>query len=136
MVSESTKYRIKNWDKVRERERKWNMTYYYRVRNKIYELLGDECKRCGTQDRRVFQVDHVDGGGNSRKIINRAGQGRTKRILNEIEAGSNRYQLLCANCNLVKKHENKEIKGHVRGEFYKQDISEVARKQRKTVEFP
>lgn len=134
--SMSQEYRIKNWDKLRKSEREWNKIYYYRNRTKIYELLGDRCTKCGVTDRRILQIDHVAGGGNSRKIINRKGQGALKKILNEVEVGSPKYQLLCANCNIIKKHENGEIKGHIRKSFYKQDVSEISRKQRKTVRLP
>ena len=132
-IPERQKYRVKHWQELRDREREQGRRYYYKIRNKSYELLGDKCIKCGNVDRRVLQIDHIDGGGNSRKIINRGGQGRSKRILNEIEAGSNKYQLLCANCNIIKKHENEEIKGHLRKEFYKQDIIELSKKQRKTI---
>lgn len=125
-MSKNKEYRIKNWEKIIVREREWNKNYYYRIRNRIYELLGNKCCRCGIEDNRVFQVDHIKGGGNSRKIINRSGQGRMNKLLKVIEAGSKDYQLLCANCNVIKKHENGEIVGHIRKSFYGQNIKELS----------
>jgi hypothetical protein len=132
-TEENQKYRVKSWGKLRNKEREQGRRYYYSIRNEIYRLLGNKCCECGIDDIRVFQVDHVNGGGNSRKIINRSGQGMLKKRLTEIEKGSKKYQLLCANCNIIKKHENNEIQGHIKKQYYKQDISEVAERQRKTI---
>lgn len=116
MISSSTKSRHKrlreDWEKTREKERAFGRKYYYRIRDEIYELLGNKCRSCGEEDRRVLQIDHVYGGGNSRKIKNRSGQGEMVKKRNEIVSGQTKYQLLCANCNIIKKHENGEIKGH------------------------
>jgi hypothetical protein len=54
------------------------------------------------------QVDHINGGGNKEK-------GNITRtywlvVLEEIPKYPNKYQLLCANCNWIKKYENKEDK--------------------------
>lgn len=131
-ISEHQKYRVEHWKETRDREREQGRRYYYKVRGRSYELLGNKCSKCGNSDKRVLQIDHIPGGGSSRKLVNRSGQGARKRILNEIEAGSKDYQLLCANCNIIKKFENQEIKGHLRKEFYKQSWQELSK--RKTVE--
>lgn len=107
-------WRIKNYEKYREITRKHDREYYYRIRNELYELLGDKCKNCGFSDRRAFQIDHVNGGGNSRKIVNRNGMGKTRQVLEQVRNGSREYQLLCANCNVIKKIENREVKGHLK----------------------
>jgi len=77
------------------------------LRNKILVALGCVCVRCGFTDVRALQVDHVngDGAGHRRQLGYNA---HYSKILREIESGSSRYQLLCANCNWIKRHEKGE----------------------------
>lgn len=78
-----------------------------RYRAAVLALLGDVCIRCGFSDPRALQVDHVDGGGfQSRKI----GQGiSSSQLLNAVIKDPDKFQLLCANCNWIKRVENKEF---------------------------
>lgn len=80
----------------------------------LFKLLGGQCMNpYGLHDKpftdiRCLQIDHVHGGGvkELHSITNRW-QYHLK-ILREIQAGSKDYQLLCANCNWIKKVENHE----------------------------
>jgi hypothetical protein len=75
-----------------------------RLREKVVTLLGSRCSKCGLTDKRVLQVDHIFGGGNDER--KRLGpRGTYHRVL---ETSGEGYQLLCANCNWIKRHENKE----------------------------
>jgi len=78
-----------------------------RIRNSLIELLGGVCVRCGFSDKRALQVDHVNGGGVEEV---RAGyKGNKNSILfDRILSGSKDYQLLCANCNWIKRFEKGE----------------------------
>lgn len=78
-------------------------------RNRILDLLGNKCSVCGFSDARALHIDHRNGGGYRER--KRLGQKRMyKKILEELESGFlNNYQLLCANCNWIKRHENKEL---------------------------
>ena len=67
------------------------------------ELLGGKCVRCGFSDWRALQFDHIDGGGTR----DRKGKDNWV-ILKRIKSGKFRYQLLCANCNWLKRYENDE----------------------------
>lgn len=83
--------------------------YALKLRNKVLDLLGSKCSRCSFDDKRALQIDHVNGGG--KKELQ--GLGRTtyyKRVIAHIEAKGKEYQLLCANCNWIKRAENKEEK--------------------------
>ena len=55
------------------------------------------------KDIRCLQVDHINGGGTQerKRIGNYA-------IYGKILKDTTGYQLLCANCNSIKKHELKE----------------------------
>ena len=81
-------------------------------RNKIIEILGCRCAICGFSDKRALQIDHVHGGGMAqRKSLGQREMYR--RILVELQDGNfSNYQLLCANCNWIKRHNNKELVRH------------------------
>lgn len=114
-----------NWlAKYTEKRRKYNRKRRHGLRRQIIKLLGGKCIRCGFSDKRALQIDHVHGGGR-RHAGRKYGKKFTKhgthqaggisnyvvylnKILNEIKAGSKDYQLLCANCNWIKKFEENE----------------------------
>ena len=77
-----------------------------RLRHEIFVLLGNKCTSCGFFDRRALQIDHVNGGGNKERKLFR--HGYYEKILDAIKEGVNKYQLLCANCNWIKRYEKKE----------------------------
>jgi hypothetical protein len=54
-------------------------------------------------------VDHINGGGRKQWKSFQSGEGYYRKILQDINAGSTDYQLLCANCNWIKKHERNEV---------------------------
>ena len=72
-------------------------------RAEMVAALGGVCQRCGFADSRALQVDHVNGGGN-REL--RASNSRT--TLANVLARSGEFQLLCANCNWIKRVEQGE----------------------------
>ncbi len=78
-----------------------------RAREECIALLGGKCKGCGFSDIRALCIDHRNGGGAvDRKRI---GNGRYyKTVLELIKAGSQDYQCLCANCNMIKARDRKE----------------------------
>lgn len=85
-------------------------------RNEIIQLLGSKCSNPYNLnhgdfliDKRCLQIDHVNGGGQKQLKINQQGEMYYRRLLKEIKAGSKDYQLLCANCNWIKRYENKEF---------------------------
>jgi hypothetical protein len=61
--------------------------------------LGGKCKRCGFSDKRALQFDHIEGIGSKRPT----GWAYFKDIQEGARAG--KIQLLCANCNQIKRHE-------------------------------
>ena len=77
---------------------------YELAKNKVFQVFGRLCNKCGETDSRVMQLDHVNGGGTKeRKKMNSLA--RYTRALKEPE----KYQILCANCNVTKKFENGEL---------------------------
>ena len=78
-----------------------------RRRLAVVVLLGGKCVRCGFSDERALQADHIYGGGNQElKAISTSGIYR--KIL-KMDNPESEYQLLCANCNWIKRAENNEV---------------------------
>jgi hypothetical protein len=72
-------------------------------KKKAFDLLGNKCKKCGETEKLVLQIDHIKGGGNKeRKGLNSLY--RYKKVLED----KKKYQILCARCNWLKMHKNKE----------------------------
>lgn len=86
---------------------------YKELKRQIFIKLGDKCVICGFNDPRALHIDHVNNDGfEERKKI----RGATTRLRKVLEDKENRYQLLCANCNFIKKYEQHKIKwGEVSG---------------------
>lgn len=108
------KYYYENREKFRKwyqgRADEWNLSrreLTLQLRKEVLEKLGNKCLKCGySEDWRALQVDHINGGGGEeRRKINTINL--YKKVLKE---GSLYYQLLCANCNWIKKYEQNEVK--------------------------
>jgi len=84
-----------------------HLEYRTSWRNKVINHLGGKCVKCGFMDIRALQIDHINGGGRAeRKVLNYQTIGLYKKVLEDKE---NKYQLLCANCNWIKKVEKREV---------------------------
>lgn len=83
------------------------------TRDEILLLLGNCCVKCKFDDRRALQIDHVNGNGYA---TNKTGSyARLIPVLASIRNGSTDYQILCANCNQIKKIEEREgLDGDIR----------------------
>lgn len=92
------------------------------IRQKIRDFFGNKCGRCGNSDFRVLQVDHINGDGykyrtkKSGGIFGKYYSTSTglwsvwKLIRTDPEKAKKERQLLCANCNWIKRYENKEFR--------------------------
>lgn len=96
----------KRLDYFREYKKEWRV----KRRLEVIEKLGGKCSGCGFSDHRALQIDHVNGGGN--KEYRKLGQVASwNKMLKDTEG---LYQLLCANCNWIKRYNNKEYGGSPR----------------------
>lgn len=77
-------------------------------RLKTLEIMGNKCIKCGFSDVRALQIDHIDGGGADEIRTWRFKGNYNTHVATSFLAKENKYQLLCANCNWVKKTENNE----------------------------
>ena len=103
--------------KNREERAKQKREITHKHRMEILHLLSDKCSNpnCavvgGMTDWRALQIDHVNGGGNEeRKHFQNSCTNYYNYVLEQIKAGSKDYQLLCANCNWIKRHKNNEFR--------------------------
>src|SRR5574341_1902236 len=78
---------------------------YAKLRKDAILKLGGVCQRCGFSDHRALQIDHIRGNG----AVERRAMTNYK-IYQKIVAGESQhnYQLLCANCNWIKRYEKQE----------------------------
>ena len=101
IVQERTRNKYRK--EIRERQRIW----YLELKEKVFNALGNKCVKCGFTDKRALQIDHVNGGG-YQEIKNLNARQRYYNVLKSIELKDNKYQLLCANCNWIKRFTDKE----------------------------
>ena len=105
---DQNKDRLKDVWNTRQRKRyllhrdsmlEWQRIHHQRMRIEILELLGGcFCKECGFSDWRALQIDHIEGGGHEER----------KKQKEIVKKNPERYQVLCANCNWIKKYEKGE----------------------------
>lgn len=73
-------------------------------KNFILEL-GGKCEKCGFDDLRALQIDHINGDGYSDPYREMSTSAKFYQFVRE---NRDRFQLLCANCNTIKRIENAE----------------------------
>jgi hypothetical protein len=73
------------------------------LKERVFQKLGAICARCGFTDIRALQIDHIKGNGK---------QDREKRggnlLYHVLKDEKDMYQILCANCNWIKRAEQGE----------------------------
>jgi len=115
LVDEQTYYLAKK-DRKRAYQKMYRNTprgiavrirYRRRRRQRVIAALGGKCTKCGFSDWRALQIDHINGGG-AREQRQISATGIVSKILQGETEG---YQLLCANCNWIKRYEEKEAAG-------------------------
>lgn len=99
-------YFEKNQVKITAYKRRWRQ----QLRLMAIEKLGRVCRMCGFDDMRALQIDHVNGRG----ILDRKERKRDEYYRLVVNDKTGKFQLLCANCNWIKRHENEEWKHYER----------------------
>ena len=92
-------------DAARERHARKAWAYRQRVRAEVIASMGGKCVKCGFSDPRALQIDHIHGGGSQEE------QGGSRYALFarlSKHPDPIKFQLLCANCNTIKREENGE----------------------------
>jgi hypothetical protein len=81
--------------------------YYKALRILAVKKLGGKCARCGFSDFRALQFDHIHGKGTME--WEEVGAIKIFQFILSDPNSSEKYQILCANCNWIKKSENDEV---------------------------
>jgi len=89
-----------------KKQRDYNIT----VKERLFQILGGaKCIRCGFSDKRALQFDHINGGGTQDKLKHAGHLDRMRRYyLKHPEEARKNLQVLCANCNWIKRIDNIE----------------------------
>ena len=83
-----------------------------KIRRKVLELMGGKCVQCDFSDPRALQINHIhNNGANKRRKLG----GGVDRLYSKILKMNKKdikaeYQLLCANCNNIKRFRFEEEK--------------------------
>lgn len=84
----------------------------FRLRLSLIKMLGGKCVKCGIDNPFLLCFDHINGDGyQDRK--SRSSNG----LLASIARPPERFQLLCHNCNYLKKLENQEYGDNRSGNY-------------------
>jgi hypothetical protein len=75
----------------------------------LLELLGSHCVRCGFADIRALQIDHINGQGKKEFQKFKGNISLYRFYLKNPDLAKKYLQVLCANCNWIKRFENKEV---------------------------
>lgn len=91
----------------KEQRRQDSRNSFGKLRKKVLEKYGGKCIRCGFSDNRALQIDHIHG--NGRREVEEL-HSRWKFLRKVLVDTKGNYQLLCANCNVIKKDEQGETR--------------------------
>lgn len=85
------------------------LKYIHKQRLELVKFLGNKCAYCGFSNIRALQIDHILGGG-----VKELSNGRNNEFYrfynNHREEAKIKLQILCANCNWIKKSINNEVR--------------------------
>ena len=113
--------RAKKWGKKHIKScRKSTKKTLRKHRREILELLGNKCANPFHIDHSAFeknpnyihclQIDHIKGNGRDERKKFTGSYDYYRHIFKALSSGSKDYQLLCANCNWIKRHKKNENK--------------------------
>ena len=96
------------------------LAYRIEIKRNVFDHYSNgeiKCCRCGFTDIRALSIDHINGGGtNHRKVLNRSGESFYRWLkMNNYPEG---FQVLCMNCQWLKKAEKREYRGIAQGAIW------------------
>ena len=78
------------------------------LRDSVLKKFGEVCVKCGFSDKRALHIDHVNGNGAKDRRRFPCVKAYYRYLLSD--GTKEDYQVLCANCNMIKKAENHEYR--------------------------
>lgn len=102
-------YEKKNYETLKISKSRTSRERWRRYREEIYEILGGKkCKICGFADERALCIDHINNDGYKERSFGKW-LNKSRKL---IRANPERYQILCFNCNQIKKIEHEKEKNN------------------------
>lgn len=95
------------YKKYAQKIRSTTRRYSEKMRTVAITALGGKCIRCGFSDHRALHIDHIHSDGATDRLST-SGAAYSRKVVTSISLKQEKYQLLCANCNSIKRHEVKE----------------------------
>ena len=77
-------------------------------RAEAHAIFGSACQRCGNDDWRVLELDHINGGGNADRVAGKLSRHYGRAYIEHVKAHRAEFQLLCANCHRIKTWEDRD----------------------------
>lgn len=74
----------------------WHKEYSKKRRIEVLDCLGGKCEKCGNDDWRVLQIDHIHGIGREKRLS------PVQLKKDVLKHGRAKYQTLCSNCHAIK----------------------------------
>ncbi len=112
MVYQSRKIAMKKYTQTRKGKTanlRAQKVFNLRQRGRLFNLLGGhKCAKCGFDDFRVLQLDHINGKGGIEIKIYGGTNPMISYYLKHKEEAKEKLQVLCANCNWIKRYEESE----------------------------
>ena len=102
-------------------------------RSELVKKLGGKCTRCGFDDIRALQIDHKLGDGAEDRSRFKNIQYMYSHYLENFNEAQHRLQILCANCNWIKKEENDENSWYRKRKAGKLEGQKMLKKYKKAV---
>lgn len=110
MYYKSAKYKAttRRYERAHRTQRRAKQhRYYQKLKQDIFDHYGRKCAHCPIDDLRVLTIDHINGGGTKhRKTFKSPATFYTWLRRNNFPKG---YQILCMNCQWLKRLTNNEI---------------------------
>ena len=103
-----SRYNVKNGVPRKTMDKTKTDMIYYALRTKLMNLLGTACVRCGFTDMRALCLDHINGGGH-KEFLKYTGAAIYRYYLKDPNLAKGNLQILCANCNSIKRFEKREF---------------------------
>ena len=86
-------------------------------RERLFEIYGHECVRCGFSDKRALTLDHIHNNGNTERAeLGERGVYRKAKAFHQPDM----YQILCMNCQFIKRTEDRTSNQHRPQEWQQQ----------------
>ena len=98
---------------VVSRNRRNGVTKYHERRQIFFDILGSECKTCGFKDKRALQIDHLHNDGAVQRKKYGGSLNEYRHYLKHQDEIPIQFQILCANCNWIKRADLEQSKRDV-----------------------